>query len=280
MSMRARVVLIGLMALGQGGAQATAPQIVDPHEDLFEPTLKSAVPSETMPSSKPESNHAAGQQPAAAAKPNPEKAPAAARAERELPANPLWAIPLSQLSAMRDRPPFSPSRRPPQPVAVAKPAQPATPPPKFPDPVTTQLSLVGTIVGAGSSVGLFINAADKSTIRLKLGDKHNGWVLRTVASRQVELANGLDSAVLRLPAPDMKPVSGPLPPPYPVGAPQAMPAPQGTPMRGAPGTAAQTTNAPGAQGPAKLVIQPPVFEPPQAAANPFRSPVAEKGVKR
>lgn len=46
----------------------------------------------------------------------------AAELGRDLPANPLWAIPLKQLSNTRERPIFSPSRRPP---AVAGPPPPA-----------------------------------------------------------------------------------------------------------------------------------------------------------
>jgi general secretion pathway protein N len=290
MSMRARIVLIGLLAFGQSVAQATAPQIVDPRDDLFEPPSRLAAPKASeAPPPKPDRSPAAMREPTAAANPDSGKgaAEAAPGAARELPANPLWAIPFSQLTAMRDRPPFSPSRRPPQPAAVAKPVQQAAPPPKPPEPVTPQLSLVGTIVGAGGGVGLFVNTADKSTVRLKLGDNHKGWVLRAVASHQVELANGLDSAVLKLPLPDMKPVAG-APPPLHV-APPGMP-PPGTPQAATP----QATTPPGMPVPAYVVnvsqpaadaqraatnaIQPPVFEQPQPTANPFRFP--DKGVAR
>src|SRR6201995_4331257 len=44
-----------------------------------------------------------------------------AEPERPLSANPLWAIPLTKLSGTRDRPIFSPSRRPPPPVVAAEP---------------------------------------------------------------------------------------------------------------------------------------------------------------
>lgn len=57
------------------------------------------------------------------AMPGARSAPAA-EPGRELPANPLWAIPLKQLSNTRERPIFSPSRRPPAP-AVAGPPPPA-----------------------------------------------------------------------------------------------------------------------------------------------------------
>ena len=48
----------------------------------------------------------------------PPPAPAAPAAERVLSANPLWAMPLAQFPATRERPIFSPSRRPPA-AAVA-----------------------------------------------------------------------------------------------------------------------------------------------------------------
>ena len=74
-------------------------------------------------------------------------APSPAPTPRPLSANPLWGIPLKTLSNTRDRPVFSPSRRPP-PVAVAEPevSKPLPPPRKVavePPP----LSLVGTITG-------------------------------------------------------------------------------------------------------------------------------------
>ena len=54
------------------------------------------------------------------AAPQPPTAPAPAPAAQAMPTgNPLWTIPLSQLAVTRDRPVFSPSRRPPAPVAAA-----------------------------------------------------------------------------------------------------------------------------------------------------------------
>ena len=74
--------------------------------------------------------------------------PAGSAAEAlPLAGNPLWGIPLESLSATRERPIFSPSRRPPPPpvlaAASAAPAKP--PPPKQPD--HPLLSPMGTIVG-------------------------------------------------------------------------------------------------------------------------------------
>jgi hypothetical protein len=281
MWMRARIVLIGLLALDLVGAQGTAPQIVDPREDLFQsnPGLFAPEQSVTVPAKQ---NPLPAPVPDVAAKPDPHPAqqPAASAAEQELPANPLWAIPLSKLTEMRDRPPFSTSRRPPQAVVVAKSVAPSAPPPKPAEQVKPQLLLVGTIVGVGGGIGLFVNSADKSTVRLKIGENHKGWVLRAVAPHQVELAYGLDSAVLKLPPPDMKPIVGAPPPSLAVAAPQTQGVPssvspvaatQGLPIPSVSNNASQpTTNSPA--GHPEPVIQTRAFDPPQPSANPFRSP--------
>lgn len=297
-SMRSYLVLmIGLFAIGNAEALATAPQIVDPREDLFEPSPNIAVaaPNVAVPF-QPDRNPPAAPESSGAAKPDAHaaQAPAASAAEQEMPANPLWAIPLSRLSETRNRPPFSPSRRPPKPVVVvAKPVAPAAPPPKPPEPVTSQLSLVGTIVSARGGVGLFVNAADKSTIRLKTGENHKGWILRAIEPHQAELANGLDRVVLKLPPPDMKTVAAaPVAPSAGTAQAQSMPAPAspmtappGTPMPSSPVSASQPVNTAQSRdgnpsgGPraAKLQILPLVYEPPPPpAANPFVSPVKDK----
>ena len=72
---------------------------------------------------------------------------------RELPANPLWAIPLKQLSNTRERPIFSPSRRPLASAVVGPPpaAAPVRVPPKPAGPQNPELSLVGTVIGEKES---------------------------------------------------------------------------------------------------------------------------------
>ena len=114
--------------------------------------------------------------------------------------NPLWAIPVASFTATRERPLFSPSRRPPPPVAVVKVAASAPPPPPKPaEPEKPHLSLVGTIMGNnGQRIGLFVNATDKSPLRLKIGENDKGWVLREVLPRQVVLEKRQQNAVLKL----------------------------------------------------------------------------------
>lgn len=158
-----------------------------------------------------------------------ERLPEPPTAQRALSDNPLWAIPLGRLTASRERPLFAPTRRPPAPapIVVSAPVQ-AAPPPA--EPEKPQLSLLGTIVGS-EKIGLFIDSASKSVVRLKAGENHKGWTLRAVERRQVEFARGLDITVLDIPSPDMKAGAtpgGPVlagPPPVPVAMP--VPPPRG-----------------------------------------------------
>jgi general secretion pathway protein N len=123
--------------------------------------------------------------------------------ERTPTGNPLWAVPLRSLSVTRERPIFSPSRRPPPPAIVAAPqVAPAMPaPPKPAEAERPALMLVGTIVGNSGGIGVFLDAASKNVVRLKTGQDHDGWVLRTVRGRDAIFAKGKRSATLSLPAP-------------------------------------------------------------------------------
>ena len=122
-------------------------------------------------------------------------------AERALSANPIWAIPLSALSATRERPIFSSLRRPPAaPVArtpIEKPA--ATPKPR--DPERPQFSLVGTFVSSDVGFGLFVDQSSKAAIRLKMGEDYQGWRLRSVRGREATLERNQDVVILALPQP-------------------------------------------------------------------------------
>jgi hypothetical protein len=113
--------------------------------------------------------------------------------------NPLWTVPLSSLSVTRERPIFSPGRRPPPPPAVAVPYVPPAPPPKPPEPDHPSLTLLGTLAGDSKGVGIFVNEADKTTLRLGTGDDHEGWVLRSVNGREVTFERGGRTATLALP---------------------------------------------------------------------------------
>ena len=237
MSLRVLVLLAGLVATVRDGALAvTAPVAVDPREQLFE--SKKATPSE------PAAGAPVG------AKPGLPKPAEGATAEKGATGNPLWAIPLGRLTATRQRPLFAPTRLPPSAAAVAKPPPaPTAPPPKPAEAEKPPISLLGTVVGR-EKIGLFIESASKTVVRLKAGESHKGWVLRAVSRRQVELARGLDIAVLDLPPPDMNAAAAPLP-----GA----PAVAGPPPPSNPALPVNTAKATGA--PSRVT---PVSNPPQS----------------
>jgi hypothetical protein len=123
--------------------------------------------------------------------------------------NPLWSIPVKTLTTTRERPIFSPSRRrPPAPVIaapqvspppVSKPAEPERPP----------LTLVGTVSGEQEAFGIFLDQTANKIVRLRLGDDHQGWILRQVRGREVMVEKDGEFAFLALPPPGSKPaVSG------------------------------------------------------------------------
>lgn len=128
--------------------------------------------------------------------------PAAAAAPSHPPAgNPLWAIPRESLSATRDHPLFTPSRRPlvvdeTPPVAAAPP-----PPPPPAAPAQPALKLVGTVVSGRDGFGLFVDGSGKTPIRLKTGETHDGWELRGVSPREATLRSSHNTVVLKLPEP-------------------------------------------------------------------------------
>ena len=156
----------------------------------------------------------------------PPAAPAAPAAERVLSANPLWAMPLAQFPATRERPIFSPSRRPPA-AAVAPVMAPkvvALPKPK--EPERPQLSLIGTIVGDEEGFGIFLDQSTKAVIRLKVGENFQGWRLRSVQGRETALEKDERVVTLVLPQPGLGQVSTEGSPPPPPPSPPPPPATQ------------------------------------------------------
>jgi general secretion pathway protein N len=129
----------------------------------------------------------------------------AGRTEQPPSANPLWGISINQLSATRDRPVFSPTRRPP-PKAVVGPvvavASPIVQKPKEPD--RPQLSLLGTIVNGDDGFAIFMDQTTKIPMPIRVGAGHQGWTLRLIKPGSVTLQKGQESAELVFP----KPASG------------------------------------------------------------------------
>jgi hypothetical protein len=98
-------------------------------------------------------------------------------------ANPLWAIPLSALTATRTRPLFTPSRHPPAPIVASVPVAAPRPPPVVPQ--HPNLTLVGTVAGENEGVAVFIGTTTRDTLRLRPGEGHRvGFCNRSNAARQ------------------------------------------------------------------------------------------------
>jgi hypothetical protein len=142
---------------------------------------------------------------AAAEAVQPATAPASLAAQTARSGNPLWGIPLELLSATRERPIFSASRRPPPvnaapaTVAIAPPVQ-APKPPERP-----QLSLVGTIVNGDDGIAIFLDQNTRAPLRLRMGANYQGWMLRGIEARSVTLQKDEDVAVLAFPPPSSNP---------------------------------------------------------------------------
>jgi general secretion pathway protein N len=118
--------------------------------------------------------------------------------------NPLWAIPLGSLSITRDRPLFTPSRRPPAPAVVATPrVVPPKPVVRPAEPEHPSLTLIGTVVGKSEGIGVFLDQATRGFVRLKTGQGHSGWVLRSIKAREVTLEKEQRTETLSLPAPQV-----------------------------------------------------------------------------
>jgi hypothetical protein len=118
--------------------------------------------------------------------------------------NPLWAMPLKQLSVTRERPLFSPSRRlPPPPAPPAITPVVVRQPVKPPEPESPAVALVGTIIGTDDQIGIFLDTGAHSVVRLRVGEDHRGWVLSLITARDVTLVKDGEQAVtLELRPPD------------------------------------------------------------------------------
>ena len=138
----------------------------------------------------------------------PERGDAAGTTGAEPPfANPLWGLPLRQLAVTRERPLFSPSRRPPPPPAPVVAPVAVRPPVKPPQPERPTVALVGTIVGtSGTSRGIFVDTSSHDVLRLGVGEDYHGWVVRLIGLREATLVKtGEGAMVLEMPLPGTVP---------------------------------------------------------------------------
>ena len=117
-------------------------------------------------------------------------------------ANPLWGVTLRSLAETRERPIFAPSRRVPERPAVALPAVSHEPEPlaKAPEPAQPPFVLLGTVISPAESIGVLLDQATNSPIRLKTGHGHLGWILRSVSRREALFERNQTSVTLSLPS--------------------------------------------------------------------------------
>ena len=101
-------------------------------------------------------------------------------------ANPLQAQSLDRLSATRDRPLFSPSRRPvpPPPPPVVHAPEPVPPPP--PPSVT----LVGIVLDGEEARAIVRSGMGKKVERVQIGDDVGGWKVSQIEGRRLVLSLG------------------------------------------------------------------------------------------
>jgi general secretion pathway protein N len=136
----------------------------------------------------------------------PEAAHASDQSAKPRGGNPLWAVPLNALSATRDRPLFSASRRPPivpVPMAAAPPKQEAVAPP--PPPERPLVTLIGTIVSPRASLAMLQGSSSEAISRLRIGEENDGWRVRGIDLRSIVVEKGEQSVKLDLPRPDGSP---------------------------------------------------------------------------
>jgi len=119
---------------------------------------------------------------------------------REAGGNPLWAVPVTALSATRERPIFQTSRRPPRPAVVAGPVVEIFKPPPLPvEPDRPGLILIGAVVSETEGIAVFVDELTRNIVRLKMGEDHTGWFLRSVKKREVLLQKADEAVTLVLP---------------------------------------------------------------------------------
>jgi hypothetical protein len=115
--------------------------------------------------------------------------------------NPLWGIPLQTLGATRERPLFTPSRRPPMAVSIAPPIEPVKVAAAPVEPEQPPLTLLGIVLtGTAEGYAVLINTATKEVVRLKTGEGHDGWILHSVSGREAVFEKNNRTAVIAMPA--------------------------------------------------------------------------------
>jgi hypothetical protein len=111
----------------------------------------------------------------------PDRLPAEPAAAASPAASPLAALSLERFSVTRERPLFSPNRRPP-PVppapVVSRPSPPAPP----------KVTLLGTVMDADEARALVSVGTPDKMLRVRIGDEIEGWKVTQIEQRSLVLS--------------------------------------------------------------------------------------------
>jgi general secretion pathway protein N len=126
---------------------------------------------------------------ATAERPVPDEALSAVE---EAPPAPLILPPLERITAVVERPLFSPTRRmpPPPPASEPEATEPVAEPVIDPGPAEPELRFFGTVRQAGAAAALVTYPATAEVARLRLGDAVGEWQVVAVERNRLELALG------------------------------------------------------------------------------------------
>jgi hypothetical protein len=109
--------------------------------------------------------------------------------------DPLAAVPLESLTATRERPLFSPSRRPPPPPASPVVQIPAPPPP-LPD--APRVVLVGIVLDSDRARAILRVGSDDKVMRVGIGDDVGGWKVSQIEGQRLVVSLGDRSVTFTL----------------------------------------------------------------------------------
>ena len=103
--------------------------------------------------------------------------------------------------ALRERPLFSPDRRPPAPPPVEAPPPAIEPPPPEPAPVAgaPDWELIGVVRSPRVNSALFRAPGEPASFSLRQGESRDGWTLAEVGRFEVSLENSAGRARMRFP---------------------------------------------------------------------------------
>jgi hypothetical protein len=110
-------------------------------------------------------------------------------------ANPLAAQSLDHLSGTRERPLFSPTRRPPPPPATEAAPPSAPPPAPVPPP---DIALLGVVLDGENARAIVRAGAAEKPMRLRVGDEIEGWKITAIERRHLVLSRDDRSATVML----------------------------------------------------------------------------------